>query len=182
MASMAVVSIGLPFLPLLPKQILLNNFLSDLPSLAIAGDRVDAEMLARPQRWNIKLIRRFMITFGLVSSAFDMATFAFLLWGLQASEREFQTGWFVESLLTELIIVLVIRTHMPAWRSRPGRWLAATTALVVVATLVLPYTPIAGLFNFVALPVPVMAGLAAITLLYAAASEATKRLIFRRTE
>jgi Mg2+-importing ATPase len=182
MASMAAVSIGLPFLPLLPKQILLNNFLSDLPSLAIAGDRVDAEMLARPQRWNIKLIRRFMITFGLVSSAFDMATFAFLLWGLQASEREFQTGWFVESLLTELIIVLVIRTHMPAWRSRPGRWLAATTALVVVATLVLPYTPIAGLFNFVALPAPVMAGLALITLLYAAASEATKRLIFRRTE
>jgi Mg2+-importing ATPase len=182
MASMAAVSIGLPFLPLLPKQILLNNFLSDLPSLAIAGDRVDAEMLARPQRWNIKLIRRFMITFGLVSSAFDMATFAFLLWGLQASEREFQTGWFVESLLTELIIVLVIRTHMPAWRSRPGRWLVVTTALVVVATLVLPYTPIAGLFGFVALPVPVMAGLAVITLLYAAASEATKRLIFRRTE
>jgi len=180
MISMAVVSVGLPFLPLLPKQILLNNFLSDLPALAIAGDRVDAELSAKPQRWNIALIRRFMIAFGLVSSAFDMATFAFLLWVWRANEREFHTGWFVESLLTELVVVLVIRTQLPAWRSRPGRWLFGATVLVIVVTLLLPFSPFASLFGFVPLPLPLMGGLALITLAYAAASEITKRWVFRR--
>lgn len=178
MLSMAAVSIRLPFLPLLPKQILLNNFLSDLPSLSIATDRVDPDLVAQPRRWDIALIRRFMIAFGLVSSAFDLATFAFLLFVVRAGEHEFQTAWFIESLLTELMIVLVIRTRWAAWRSRPSALLACTTALVAAATLTLPYMPFAPLFGFVPLPIEVLMGLVAITLGYVAASEATKKLVF----
>jgi len=180
MLSMALISIRLPFLPLLPKQILLNNFLSDLPSLAIATDRVDAELTARPQRWDIALIRRFMIAFGLVSSAFDLATFAFLLFIVRAGEREFQTAWFIESLLTELMIVLVIRTRWPAWRSRPSVMLSSVTAAVVAATLLLPYLPFAAWFGLTPLPITVLLGLVLITLGYVAASEATKKLVFGR--
>ena len=181
MLSMAAVSIWLPFLPLLPKQILLNNFLSDLPSLAIASDRVDPELVARPRRWDIALIRRFMIAFGLVSSLFDLTTFGFLLWIAHAGEHEFQTGWFIESLLTELMIVLVIRTHWPAWRSRPSALLAWATALVTVATLALPYLPFAPLFGLMPLPLEVIAGLIVITLGYVAASELTKKLVFGKS-
>ena len=113
MVSMAGASLFLPFLPLLPKQILLNNFLSDVPSMTIATDSVDREQVDRPRRWDIRFIRNFMLVFGLVSSVFDYLTFGALLYWLRATEREFQTGWFVESLMTELFIVLVIRTRRP---------------------------------------------------------------------
>ena len=109
--SMAGASLFLPFLPLLPKQILLNNFLSDVPSMTIATDRVDPEQVDHPRRWDIRFIRNFMLVFGLVSSVFDYVTFGALLYWLRATEPEFQTGWFVESLMTELFIVLVIRTR-----------------------------------------------------------------------
>ena len=178
MISMAVASLFLPFLPLLAKQILLNNFLSDVPSLAIASDNVDADQLRRPRQWDIRFVRRFMISFGLVSSLFDFATFAFLLFFAHVTEAAFQTAWFVESLLTELAIVLIVRTHRAFWASRPSPLLAWLTLGVGVVAIMIPYLPFAAWFGFVPLPLPVLAGLVAITALYLLASEATKRWFF----
>ncbi|CDX56258.1 magnesium transporter [Mesorhizobium plurifarium] len=178
MISMAAASLYLPFLPLLAKQILLNNFLSDIPSLAIAGDNVDIEQLRRPRHWDIHFIRRFMVSFGLVSSAFDFATFAFLLLAVRASGATFQTAWFVESVLTELAIVLVVRTRRRLWRSRPSRLLAALALTVGGIAVSIPYTPVADWLAMVPLPLPVLLGLLTITATYALVSELTKHLLF----
>ena len=180
MFSMAGASLFLPFLPLLPKQILLNNFLSDLPALAIATDAVDPEQVERPRRWDQHFIRRFMIAFGLVSSFFDYLTFGALLWLLRANEAQFQTGWFLESLMTELFIVMVIRTHRSIFRSRPGCILAIATLLVSGGAVVLPYTALGRVFGLVPLPWTFVLTLAAITLLYLFASELLKRVMFAR--
>lgn len=175
MLSMAAASLFMPFLPLLAKQILLNNFLSDLPGMAIASDSVDPELVAAPPRWNISRVRRFMLMFGAISSLFDVVTFVTLLYGFGAGAELFRTGWFVESLLTELGIVLVLRTRRPAMRSKPGRWLAVSTAAVVAITLALPYSPLAAPLGFVALPGAVLAALLAIAAAYLLCSEAVKR-------
>jgi Mg2+-importing ATPase len=180
MVSMAGASLFLPFLPLLPKQILLNNFLSDVPSMTIATDSVDREQVDRPRRWDIRFIRNFMLVFGLVSSVFDYLTFGALLYWLQATEREFQTGWFIESLMTELFIVLVIRTRGRFHRSRPGRLLLVSTLLVAGTTAFLPYTPLGRLFGFVPLPLPFVIVLLGITGGYLLASEMVKGWFFRR--
>ena len=180
MFSMAGASLFLPFLPLLPKQILLNNFLSDLPALTIATDAVDPEQVERPRRWDPRFIRRFMIAFGLVSSCFDYLTFGALLWLLRAGEAQFQTGWFLESLMTELFIVMVIRTHRPFFRSRPGGILALATLLVAGASVVLPYTALGRVFGLVPLPWTFVLTLLGITLLYLMASEGLKRVMFAR--
>ena len=131
MVSMALATPLLPFLPLAAKQILLNNFLSDVPSIAISSDNVDPDRVSQPQRWNIKDIQRFMVVFGLISSVFDLMTFAVLLLVFHADQATFQTSWFVVSLLTELAVVLVLRTHRPAFRSTPSRLLLWTTLAVV---------------------------------------------------
>jgi Mg2+-importing ATPase len=181
MLSMAALSLAIPFLPLLPKQILLNNFLSDLPAMAIAGDRVDAEMVARPRRWQVRRIRNFMLLFGGISSVFDALTFAVLLLMLQVAPPAFRTAWFVESLLTELAILLVVRTQRPLFGSRPSVALTGTTIAVAIAAVALPYLPAAqAAFDFVPLPPALMAVLLLITLLYAAVSEAAKHLFYRR--
>ena len=127
MFSMAFASMFLPFLPLLAKQILLNNLLSSMPSLAIAGDNVDAEQISAPRRWDIGFVRRFMISFGLISSVFDFLTFGFLLLIMHATADTFRTAWFVESLLTQLAIVLIVRTHKAFWSSRPSPLLGLLT-------------------------------------------------------
>lgn len=177
MLSMAAASFFLPFLPLLAKQILLNNLLSDLPMIGLPGDRVDSERIERPQRWEVRPIRNFMVVFGLISSAFDLVTFA-ALWALsRGAPAIFRTGWFVESLLTELAIILVVRTRLPVYRSRPTRLLWASTAAVAVLTVAIPWLPGSGWFDFTPLPVPVLATVLAITLAYAGASELAKRRI-----
>jgi Mg2+-importing ATPase len=180
MVSTAGASLFLPFLPLLPKQILLNNFLSDVPSMTIATDSVDREQVDRPRRWDIRFIRNFMLVFGLVSSVFDYVTFGALLYWLRATEPEFQTGWFIESLMTELFIVLVIRTRRPFFRSRPGTILLASTLVVAGTTIFLPYTPLAALFGFVPLSPLVVVLLLGITGGYLVASEFVKTWFFRR--
>ena len=182
MFSMAGASLFLPFLPLLPKQILLNNFLSDLPALTIATDSVDPEQVLKPRRWNQKFIRRFMIAFGLVSSVFDYLTFGALLLVLHAGEAQFQTGWFIESVLTQMFIVMVIRTHRPFFKSRPGRILAIATLCVAASVVVLPCTPLGALFGLVPLPWHFMLTIVGITLLYLLTSEVVKRLMFARLE
>jgi len=180
MFSMAILSPFLPFLPLLPKQILLNNFLSDIPAMTIATDAVDPELVDRPRRWDIKFIRNFMITFGLVSSVFDFATFGILIYVLKVAEEQFRTGWFVESLLTELFILLILRTRRPFFKSKPGRYMWISTLLVGLIALALPYVSTAELFGFVPLPPTTMLVLIVITVTYAAANELAKKTFFAR--
>ncbi|VTU21651.1 magnesium-translocating P-type ATPase [Variovorax sp. RA8] len=180
MFSMAVASVLLPFLPLLASQILLNNFMSDIPAAAIASDTVDAEWVQKPRRWDTAFIRDYMVLFGLVSSVFDFLTFGALLWLFHATPEEFRTGWFIESLLTELVIALVVRTRGPFWRSRPGNLLLASTAAIIVLALALPYLPFVSIFGFVPLPAPVVLAMVVLTLAYVAAAEVAKRFFYLR--
>lgn len=180
MFSMAVASVFLPFLPLLASQILLNNFLSDIPATAIAGDRVDPEWVAKPRRWDTVFIRDYMVLFGLLSSVFDLLTFGVLLWLFQAVPETFRTGWFLESLLTELVIALVARTRRPFWRSRPGNLLLVTTVAVVAVALFLPYLSFSALFGFVPLPAPLLLSMIGLTLAYVFAVEIAKNSFYAR--
>jgi Mg2+-importing ATPase len=176
MISMAVAAPLLPFLPLAAKQILLNNFLSDIPSLAIASDRVDEDRLAVAQHWNVHDLRRYMLLFGLTSSLFDLLTFWLLLKVFDAPEAQFQTAWFTVSLLTELAILLVLRTQRPAWKSRPGTLLWTSTALVAAAALAWPFVPpLARMFDLVPPPPALLASMLGIVAAYVAATELVKR-------
>jgi len=179
MISMAIAAPLLPFLPLVAKQILLNNFLSDLPSMAISTDRVDPERVTYPQRWDIAQIRRYMIVFGLVSSIFDLLTFAALHLLFRAGEATFQTTWFVVSLLTELGVVLVLRTRGPAWRSRPSTLLLWTTLAATAFTLAIPFLGSGSrLFGFVPLSTVEMGAIVGMVVTYLGATEMTKRWFF----
>jgi Mg2+-importing ATPase len=182
MVSMAVASMFLPFLPLLAGQILLNNFLSDVPAVGLADDSVDPELVDRPRRWDMRFIGRFMVVFGVLSSLFDFVTFGALLWLFDATPELFRTGWFVESLLTELVIALVVRTRRPFFRSRPGTTLLALTAAIIVVTFVVPFLPFAGLFGFTPLPGLVFLTLIGITVLYIGATELAKARFYRGVE
>jgi Mg2+-importing ATPase len=180
MFSMAGASLFLPFLPMLPLQILLINFLTDFPSLNIAGDSVDRELVDRPRRWDIALIRRFMVTFGLTSSLFDYLTIGLLILLFKVGEQQFHTSWLLVSVLTELFVILIIRTQKPFYRSRPGRMLLATTLIVAVVTLMLPYLPFNRLLGLVPLPLPILLALAGVTALYLVVSEVVKHFFYRR--
>ena len=177
MFSMAGASLFLPFLPLLPKQILLTNLLTDFPEMTIASDNLDDEMIAQPRRWDIQFIRKFMMTFGLVSSIFDYLTFGLLLW-LDVSVEQFRTGWFLESVISAALIVFVVRSRKPFFKSRPGKALLFATLTVVLLTLALPYTPIASFIGFEPLPLKWLAMLAAIVGLYIATAEIAKRIFY----
>ncbi len=179
MFSMAVVSLIIPFLPLLPMQILLNNFLTDFPATTIATDQVDPEMVVKPRRWDVKLIRNFMIVFGLQSSVFDFLTFGTLLWVLNASVDQFRTGWFLELAISEILILLVIRTQRVFFRSLPSRPLLIASVGVAVLTLLLPYTPLGALVNLIPIPVPVFFALVVILVLYVASAELVKKIYFK---
>ncbi|MBX3636106.1 MAG: magnesium-translocating P-type ATPase [Rubrivivax sp.] len=179
MFSMAGASLLLPFLPLLPKQILLTNLLTDLPEMAMAGDRVDAQAVQRPQRWDVDFIHRFMWRFGLLSSLFDFVTFGVLFLALQATPELFRTGWFVESVLSAALVVLVLRTRGPLWRSRPSLPLLLATAGTAAVALALPYSPLAGMLGFAPLPAAVLGWMLLIVALYVAAAEGLKRVFYR---
>lgn len=179
MASMAVASVWLPFLPLTAGQILLNNLLSDIPAMGLADDRVDRELVARPRRWQLRTITRTMLVFGAASSLFDLATFWVLLGGFGAGVALFQTGWFVESLLTELGVVFVLRTRGPWYRSRPAGLLLVLSLSVAAVALALPYGPAARWLGFVPLPPPVLAAVLLMTAGYMAATEVQKRWWWR---
>lgn len=180
MISMAFAAPFLPFLPLAAKQILLNNFLSDVPSIAISSDNVDADRVSRPQRWNIKNIQKFMVVFGLVSSVFDLLTFAMLLLVFHANEATFQTSWFLISLLTELAVVLLLRTQKSAFRSSPSRLLLWSTLAVAAATLAIPFLgSLSAIFGFAPLSMPEMGAVILIVVGYVVATEITKAWFFR---
>jgi Mg2+-importing ATPase len=181
MISMALATLFVPFLPLAAKQILLNNFLSDFPSIAISSDNVDPEAMEGAQRWSISSVRSFMVVFGLVSTAFDLLTFAVLLKVFSATEALFQSTWFVVSLLTELAVVLVLRTHLPCFNSRPSRLLLVSTIIVSVFAVTLPYlVPAARMFDFVPLPLPLLLAVILIVLLFVGTTELTKLWYYGR--
>jgi Mg2+-importing ATPase len=182
MFSMAGASMLLPFLPLLAPQILLNNFLSDIPAITIAGDNVDPEMVDKPRRWNTKFIRNYMVLFGLVSSVFDFLTFGALVFLFRASPQAFRTGWFIESLMTELVIALVVRTRHLFFRSRPGTLLLASTLIFIGITVVLPYLPFISMFGFIPLPARLMLTMIGLTALYVLATELAKKYFYSRME
>jgi Mg2+-importing ATPase len=179
MFSVAGASLFLPFLPMLPKQILLINFLTDLPEMTIATDNVDPTFVQRPRRWDISFIRRFMLVFGSLSSVFDFLTFGVLLLVLHASPELFRTSWFVESVLSATLVVFVLRTRLPVTRSRPSRPMLTVTAVVALVTLLIPYSPIAGLLGFKALPPVYLLIIAIIILAYFVSAEVVKQIFYR---
>ena len=179
MFSMAGASLLLPFLPLLPKQILLTNLLTDFPEMAIASDTVDQELIMQPRRWDIKFIRKFMMTFGLLSSIFDYLTFGVLAFVLKATDIQFRTGWFIESVVSAALIVLVIRTRKSFLKSVPGRYLMIATFLIVAITIILPYTPLAGILGLQPLPAWVLLIILAIVVLYIMTAEVAKKVFYK---
>jgi len=182
MFSMAGVSLILPFLPLLPKQILLTNLMTDFPEMTIATDNVDSEMVNSPKRWDLKAIRKFMITFGLISSIFDYLTFGLLLLILHASESQFRTGWFIESVVSASLIVLVIRSRKSFYKSKPGKYLLIATLSIVAIILILPITPIGKIFDFIVLPVKTYIFLLLIVALYILTAKITKKIFYKRVK
>jgi Mg2+-importing ATPase len=181
MVSMAAASIFLPFLPLTAGQILLNNFLSDVPAIGIADDAVDPELVERPRRWDIAFIGRYMVEFGILSSAFDFILFGVLLFVLHVTPALFRTTWFVESLLTELVVALVMRTRRPFFRSRPGTLLLWSTSTLIVIALAVPYLPFMSVFGFIPMPAGLLVTVMTITIAYVGATELQKKWFYRRT-
>ena len=179
MFSMAVASLFLPFLPMLPTQILLNNLLYDLAQLSIPTDNVDETYLEKPQHWDIGLIRRFMVYVGPISSIFDFLTFFVLLHVFHASAGLFQTGWFVESLTTQTLVLFIIRTSKSPLRSRPSGALVATCLAAIAVGLFLPFSPLAHVLGFTPLPLAFFVFLTFVTAAYLALVELAKRRILK---
>ena len=180
MFSVTVAAAFLPFLPMLPFQILLNNLLYDTSQMTIPTDRVDEEQLARPSHWDIGFIRRFMIRFGPISSLFDFATFAVMLWVFDAAAPEFRSGWFVESLATQTLIVFVIRTRrVPFFRSRPSKPLLISVIAVVIVGAIIPQSPLHHTLAFAPLPLTFFLVLVAFVAVYLVCVETAKYFIFK---
>lgn len=181
MFSMAAASLFLPFLPMLPRQILLNNLLYDLSQVTLPGDHVDAALMRRPKRWRINFIRQFMMIVGPISSLYDLIIFAVLLWGFDAWHRQalFQTGWFVESLVTQALVVFVIRTAASPLRSRPAPWLVFSVLAAVAAAFALPYTPLAGVMGFTPPPLALLGVIAVLAITYLLLVQAVKARFYR---
>ena len=181
MFSMAGASLFLKFLPLLPKQILLMNLLTDLPEMTIAKDSVDEELVDRPQKWDIGFIRNFMLVFGTLSSVFDFVTFG-VLWLMQANVEHFRTAWFLESVVSATLVVLIVRTRRPLLRSRPCGLLLLATLLAIVVTVSLPWTPLAGILGFAPPPAGMIVAIALIVAGYVVSAEVAKAIFYRETQ
>jgi Mg2+-importing ATPase len=180
MFSMAGASLFLPFLPMLPVQILLNNLLYDVSELPIPLDRVDDDYLSHPRHWDMNFIRNFMLVIGPVSSVFDFLTFYIMLAVFHAGEALFHTGWFIESMATQVLVIFIIRTRKNPLKSRPNPWLIACSLTVVAVAVVLPFTPAGVYLGFVAPPAFFFLVLVAMLLAYLLAAEGMKRWFFRR--
>lgn len=182
MLSVAGAALILPFIPMLPVQILLLNFLSDFPLLAVSTDKVDVEYLKKPKHWDIKVIGKFMTYFGLISSVFDFLTFGFLLYVFGFLAPLFQAGWFWESFLTEVILIFVIRTKKFFWQSRPSKTLVFSSILTTILVLFFLYTPLRLYFGFAFLPLSGLLMIIAITIIYFLAVEFGKKVFYKRFE
>ncbi len=180
MFSVAIASLLLPFLPMLPKQILLMNFITDFPYLTVASDNVDQEQLDRPGKWDLKFIRNYMVIFGIHSSIFDVITFLTLLYILKVKESAFQTGWFIESILTELFILFIIRTHKNFFKSKPGKYLFILSIMGLVITLGLPYLTFANDIGLTPLPLVNLGAMLIIVAAYILTADLLKVWFFKK--
>lgn len=180
MFSMAGGSLFLPFLPMLPTQILLNNMLYDISEIPIPMDNVDEDYLMRPKQWDINFVRKFMLIVGPISSIFDFLTFFVMLTVFQAGEALFHTGWFIESLATQVLVIFIIRTRKNPLKSRPNPWLIICSLLVVASACLLPFTPLGGLFGFVPPPPLFFLILACMVIVYLLMVEGVKRWFYKR--
>lgn len=180
MFSMAVAALMVPYLPMLPVQILLNNLLYDLSQVTIPTDAVDAAAIAKPKRWNMAFIRRFMLVFGPVSSVFDVLTFGIMLYVFHATEPEFQTAWFIESLATQVFVIYVIRSRYSIFTSQPSKWLAVTTLACVAAGVIIPYTALGAFFGFTPLVAPYLIAISVLVISYLILVENIKRWFYHR--
>ena len=179
MFSMAGGTLFLPFLPMLPTQILLNNLLYDLSETTIPLDEVSDAMIAKPRRWDLDLVRKFMFVFGPVSSLFDFATFGLLLWVFRADEQLFHTGWFIESLATQVLVIFIIRTTHPL-KDRPALALVASSLFAVALAVALPYSPLAHWLGFVPPSAALMGAIALLTIAYLLLVFVVKQWFFKR--
>ncbi|MCU0679827.1 MAG: magnesium-translocating P-type ATPase [Planctomycetes bacterium] len=181
MFSVAVASFLLPFLPMLPIQILLNNFLYDFSQITIPTDNVDPEYVEKPKRWNNKLIKRFMILFGPISSLFDIITFVVMYFVFSANASLFQTGWFLESLATQTLVIFIIRTRLiPFVQSRPGKYLVFSVVSIVVLAFILPFTSLGSYFGFTPISLSVFGAITLIVLVYLLLVQKLKALIYKK--
>ena len=181
MFSMAGASLFLSFLPLLPKQILLTNLLTDFPSLQIASDSVDEDWLKSPVKWDTKFIKKFMILFGIISSVFDYITFALLLFIFKADERLFHTGWLLESIISAMVVMLIVRTARPVFASKPSNKLLIAIMGVAVVLFVIIYSPISSYLGLIALPIKILISLLGVSLLYALTAEILKNFFYKHS-
>ena len=165
---------------MLPVQILLNNLLYDVSEIPIPLDSVDEEYLSHPRHWNMKFIRNFMLSVGPVSSIFDFLTFYIMLHVFHAGEKLFHTGWFIESMATQVLVIFIIRTRRNPLKSRPNRWLTLCSLLIVSLAVVLPFTPPGRYFGFVPPPLSFYAILTCLVFFYLFAVEGIKQWFFRR--
>jgi len=179
MFSMAGASLFLSFLPMLPTQILLTNFMTDFPEMTISTDNVDAEWIDQPHRWDIKFIQRFMVVFGLANSMCDYITFGFLLFVMHSTPVQFRTGWFIENVVTAALIVLVIRTRRPFYKSKPSRPLFIATIASAVVVLLIPLSPAAHVLGLEPLPMGFLGMLAGLVVLYVVVAEVAKFYFYR---
>ena len=180
MCSVAAASLVLPFLPMLPKQILLTNFLTDFPFLTVASDNVDEEQLEKPGKWNLKLIRNYMVVFGIHSTLFDLITFLTLLYVLKVKESDFQTGWFVESVLSELCILFIIRTHKNFFKSKPAKYMTILSITTLCLTIGLPYLPFVSKIGLTPLPFKNLGAMLLIVFSYIITADILKVWFFKK--
>lgn len=180
MFSMAGASLIMPFLPLLPKQILLLNFITDFPALTLSDDTVDLEMIMQPRRWNIKTIRNFMMVFGFISSFFDYLTFYVLLGLFKVNQAVFQSSWFTISIFTEIVVLMIMRTRKPFFKSSPSKLLLISCISVLIFTVLIPFFPLHELINVYSIPIPVFISLLLILLLYIIVTEISKSIFYKK--
>jgi len=180
MFSMAASTLFLPFLPLLPLQILLNNLLYDLSEVTLPMDNVDKEDLAQPNQWDMNFIRNFMMTIGPISSLFDFLTFYLLIVIFDANETLFRTGWFVESIATQVLVIFIIRTRRNPFRSHPNRWLTITSLSIVAIAMLLPFSPMAHYLGFTPLQPLFFGVLAGLIVVYLLTVEYCKQWFYKR--
>ncbi len=179
MFSMAGASLFLSFLPLLPKQILLTNLITDLPEMTISTDSVDKELIDTPKHWDIKFIRKFMIVFGILSTVFDYLTFFILLFILHSTVDAFRTTWFMESVISASLVVLVIRSQNIFFKSRPSKYLLASTAITGIITVIIPFTPFGQFFSLAVVSPPYYLAIGTVVILYIVTAEIVKRIFYR---
>ncbi|NOJ29956.1 MAG: magnesium-translocating P-type ATPase [Nitrososphaeraceae archaeon] len=179
MFSMAGASLFLPFLPLLPKQILFTNLMTDFPEMTIATDNVDKETTKVPRHWDLKFIRKFMIVFGLLSTVFDFLTFVFLLYVLNANTDQFRTTWFIESVISASLVVLIIRSKKPLFKSKPGKFLLAVTFIADIFVMMVPFTPIGQILGFVPIPAVFYLSIGSILAMYIISAEIVKWIFYK---